>query len=186
MLATYHMGSNAVLKTNRIYEHRGYNNYAFQQTGMEALAMLQTHSSNRTMDIYGFCGTSILVEPGDNIEKKIVPNDWKWVSQEELDKKQVEGVKPQNDLSPEEKLEIALSMAESLALLHGNAEGVIISHDVGFDQWLRSKRDGLIKLNDFNKARALYWNPRRNEYCKVYSVHYDSYRAPEEGTFSGK
>lgn len=184
MSSPHHKDSDTVLKTNRIYENRDYNNYAFQQTQFEALVMLQTFASKRTMQIYGFCGTSILIEPGDEIQDKIIPNNWKWVGQKDLDKKQEHDVQPQNNLTLTEKLDIALAMAESLALMHGNEEGVIISHDVGFDQWLRSKRDGLVKLNDFNKARPLKWNHEQNKYCKIWSYQSDSYRSPEEGRFN--
>lgn len=50
------------------------------------------------------------------------------MSQEELDKQQLAAgdVVPQNNLTLEEKLDIAISMAEGLALLHGNEEGMVI------------------------------------------------------------
>jgi len=159
----------AVLKTNRYFHRREFKNYAYSQAQNEALVMLQTHSSKRTMTLYGLCGTSTLVEPGNEIEKTIIPNNWKWVSQETLDEQQTEDVKPMNGLSPEEKLHVATVMAESIAELHGNREGVIVSHDIGFDQWLRSKKDGLIKFNDFNKAHILKWNPETQQYCKFWS-----------------
>lgn len=158
--------SDCVLKTNRYASNRNFKNYAFSQTQNEALCMLKVQTA---MSIYGYCGASILVEPGDEIEDWLIPNDWAYMKQKKLDKIQkVDGdVKPQNNLTLQEKLDVAIIMTESIAEMHGNREGAIVSHDIAFDQWLRSKKDGRIKLNDFNKARILYWNPGQNKYCKV-------------------
>jgi len=160
-----------VLKTNRLEDdaQRHFDEYAFSQTQMEALVMLQTHSSNRTMNIYGYCGTDTLTEPGEEIEDSIIPNHYAWYIQAELDKIQVEDVVPMNKYTPEEKLEMCITLAESIAELHGNREGPLMSHDLGLDQFLRSKKDGLIKLNDFNKAHVLEFDPEANEYCKIWS-----------------
>lgn len=117
----------AVLKINRLHEDRNFRLYDYSQTQMEALVMLQTHSSNRTMNGYGYCATSISVEVGYDIEDDIMV-DYKWVSQKELDiYHEKHGFSPRNDklLTPEKKLQIALAMAESVAELHGNREGEI-------------------------------------------------------------
>lgn len=173
------------MKMNRMFERRGYNNYAFAQTQMEVLAMIQTSSSNRTMDLYAYCATSVLVEPGEPFERYISPYEEKEFSRNKLrrmhDKNQKDSdVIPMNQYTSNERLEIALAMAESIAELHGNREGVIINHDLGFDQFLISKKDGLIKMSDLNKARNIYWNPNNNQYCKMYSAQYGIRRAPEE------
>lgn len=34
-------------------------------------------------------------------------------------------------------------------------------------------------MNDFNKARVIPWNPKKREYCKIWSHQYYSFRAPE-------
>ena len=57
--------------------------------------------------IAGFCGTSIAVEPGDDeLEDEIIPNDYAWVKQEDLEKNYDKhgGLQPQNKFTPEEKL----------------------------------------------------------------------------------
>jgi len=169
----------SVLKTNRMHRERYFKNYDYSQTQMEALSMMLSAGSNRTMSIYGYCGTSVHVEPGTPIHHSVIRFEV-YISQEELDKEQVDDVKPRNAYTPEEKLDLALTMAEGIAELHGNPGGLIVSHDLAFDQWLKSTKDGLIKLNDFNKAAVLNWNPERNEYCKIHSSQYSSYRAPEE------
>ena len=56
-----------------------------------------------------------------------------------------------NDLHPTRKLEWALQMAESVALMHNNLHGVIVHDDVQPFQWMIGD-DGNVKANDFNRA----------------------------------
>ena len=168
----------AVLKMYRLREGNNFKSKAYFQTQNEVLCMLLTHSSKRTMDIYQYCGASTIVEPGIPIESDIIPYyGWSFLDLHELQKSDV---RPMNNLTPVEKLNYATNMAESIALLHGNSKGAIVSHDIGFDQYLRSKKDGRLKLNDCIKASVLYWNPNEQRSCKFYSSQSDSYRAPEE------
>jgi len=119
-----------------------------------------------------------MVERGEPFRRNIIQS-WGWYDQEELDKEQVEDVEPGNDYSPEEKLDMALHMAEGLADMHGNPGGVIVNHDISLDQWVVGK-DGVIKLNDFNKAKILQWNNEEKQYCKFHSQQMLLYYAPEE------
>jgi hypothetical protein len=168
------------LKTNRLWERRGFNNYAYAQTQMEALALLQTSSSNRTVDLYGHCGVSVIVEPCESIVVAVSPYE-RWDPLPDVQEIQREsGRLPVNRYAPEQKLDIAIAMAESIAELHGNSEGVIINHDLGLDQFLVSKVDGMFKMSDMNKARVLYWNPTEGQYCKVWSAQNGIRRDPEE------
>lgn len=59
---------------------------------------------------------------------------------------------------------MALQMAESIADLHGFKDGVIVHDDIQLCQWLRN-RDGKLKLGDFNRARVLQWDRRKQKYC---------------------
>ena len=72
---------------------------------------------------------------------------------------------PMNKLTPKEKLETALEMAESIAILHGYQDGVIVHDDVQLQQWLRAE-DGSLKLGDFNRATILEWDPKKQQYCR--------------------
>ena len=58
-----------------------------------------------------------------------------------------------NDLEATTKLEWALQMAESIAILHNHHQGVIVHDDVQPFQWLIAD-DGHIKINDFNRAEV--------------------------------
>lgn len=161
-----------VLKTPRLDPEADLRfSYAFfSHMAKEALVMERTSASDRTMDIYGHCAFSMLVEVGYEISQRIssgVEYDGRGrITDEELDAIQVDGVVSFNNFSAEEKLDVALAMAEGLAVLHGHDEGVILLDDVHPDQWLVN-RHGLVKLNDFNNAHFLEWNPEQERYCKL-------------------
>lgn len=114
------------------------------------------------LDIYAYCGTSVVVQPMEvGLSKRIVPKPG-LASQEELDK--LDDVYPRNNLTNSEKLQISLEMARSLADLHGFEGGPIAQGDVHADQWLVSA-SGSIKLNDFNYAVIPEWNSAKQNYC---------------------
>lgn len=180
LLTNEQLGS-TVLKSLRFNDRRKFTKFAYNMNNIEAVSMLQTSYSNRTMDIHGACGTSILVEKGIPIDKKLLPHKVYNISQKELEKEQVHDVKPRNPFSPEEKLEMALAMAESLAVLHGNPAGVLMQDDISVSQWLIGT-DGNLKLNDFGNGFAMEWNIEKQEYCTFRKTYFSVYRAPEELT----
>lgn len=144
----------------------------------EALILERLTHSPRVLDIYGYCSTTVLLEPmASDLHFKIVIDDYGLASQAELDK--LDDVYPLNNLTTSEKLEISLQMAESLADLHGFEGGTIIQADTHIEQWLLAF-DGSVKLNDFNNAREPTWNERTGEYCKRRSVYGGIWRSPEE------
>ena len=127
----------------------------------DALVMERLTASPRIVNMYGHCAFSVTVEAIDNeMEKYIIPGSG-YADPEDLDDS--EDVDPKNGYTVPEKLDIALAMAESLADLHGFAEGVIVHDDVQLCQWLRT-RDGVIKLGDFNRAEF-------SEFFDLYVVH---------------
>jgi len=140
-----------VLKTIRLWEKDTFTPYSVTHTQAEAITMLATADSNRTTSIYGHCSTSIMVERAEPFSHHSIVGSWEFIDKAEIAKDQVDDVKPYNDLTPQAKLRMSLAMAESLADLHGNPSGVIVNNDLSFDQFLRGK-DGVIKLNDFNKG----------------------------------
>lgn len=191
-----------VLKTNRLEKRRKFNAYSMSQAQIEAVTMLQMQSispssSRRTTDIYGHCATSLMVELGqpiaDEIRPRFIASDTdRWMLQKRLKKEQVDDVKPMNSLTSEEKLRIAVQMAEGLAMMHGNYKGAIANHDLSLEQYLlirssnsnHTENDFTIKLNDFNKAKILHWNPVKQEYCTFYSSQESVYRAPGKCTLN--
>lgn len=164
------------LKMLRLFEHN-LKPKAFKTVQKDAIVMEQLTPSERIIDIYGHCSTSMGVELVENeIEEHIVPKGY--MKQHELhDEKDVQ---PQNPFSPTEKLQIALQMAESIAELHGFKGGVIVHDDIQLCQWLR-KASGKLKLGDFNRATIMQWNVKDKEYCKFSNGGgYGNYRSPEE------
>ena len=169
-----------VLKTLRYSKH-DVNVKTMDHVRRDALIMERLSSSPRIIDIYGYCGTSMSVEFIENeIEEKIVPGSG--YMKEDLQKMHDwNDVQPRNTFTPEEKLDLALSMAESLADLHGFKDGVIVHDDVQLCQWLMKKSTGKLKLGDFNRAGLMLFDEEKGKYCKYSNGNcYGNYRAPEE------
>ena len=84
-----------------------------------------------------------------------------------------------NNFTVEQKLQMALEMAEGLAEMHGYRGGVIVNDDAHPDQWLITD-DGRTILNDMNNAVMLEWNFDKHKHCQYYTSNGGDYRAPEE------
>ena len=187
---------NVVLKALRLVDELDYTAWYAVSIAREAIVMERTSSRPQTMNIYGHCFTSTLVEQGWELSQRIVEGTeyhgrgrirahdlWR-VQQESSND---EDVYPFNNFTKEEKLTMAIQMAEGLAVLHGHDEGVIVNDDVHPDQWLFNK-DGLVKFNDFNNARILAWNEsgqgeggeEGGAYCKYDVWVGGDYRSPEQ------
>ncbi len=143
----------------------------------EAMILERLTPSPRVLDIYGYCGTSVVVEPmAEDLHTKIIVGTG-YTFQKKLDK--LDDVYPLNNFTASEKLQISLDMAESLADLHGFEGGAIIHADTHIEQWLIAP-DRSIKLNDFNNAREPTWNVKKNKYCEKTSTYGGVWRSPEE------
>jgi serine/threonine protein kinase len=131
----------------------------------EAIIMERLTASPRIINIFGHCSVTILAEAmGSEVWKDIIPGTGH-VSQEELD--QLDDVFPRNNYTVEQKLDMAIEMAEALADMHGFDGGVILHGDTHPEQWLLSK-DGRLILNDFNNAEILDYYAEREGYCKTF------------------
>jgi len=207
------VSNGVVMKTNRYCADCEFDSYSLSQSQTEAMVLDETAASPYTMRLYSYCSTTLVVERGYPLESQHRPvaysNNFveqEWVDeqqqhmlqrhqqqqhqqhQEERKRNAVERIVPLNSLSytVEEKLQIAVQMAESLAVLHGHRNGVIANHDVRFDQWLWDADLRRLKLNDFNKVRVLPWDVRNQRYCRFYSSQGGMFRAPEEVDPRGK
>lgn len=103
------------------------------QIHKEAIVMERLTASPRIVDIFGYCGTTVVAEyMNRQITGDIVwgSEDWEgyagWMKQEDLDKLQTNDVHPMNNLTIDEKLDLAIVMAESIADIHGFEGGVIV------------------------------------------------------------
>jgi hypothetical protein len=158
-------GAPFVLKTIRIANHN-ITHKTLATVRKDALIMERLTSSPRIIDIYGYCGTSMAVEYVENeMESNIVPGTG-YMTEDLQKMHDWFDVHPRNSYSAEEKLKLALSMAESLADLHGFKDGVIVHDDVQLCQWLKKKKTGTLKLGDFNRAGLMLFDETANKYCK--------------------
>lgn len=151
-----------IWKTLRYQDDLEFNLDYFYQIHKEAIIMEQLTASNRIVDIYGFCGTSVMAEHmSQEVSQDIVPG-YQWgvneyagyMAQQELDKLQVNDVHPMNNLTLDEKLNLAIVMAESIADIHGYVGGVIVHGDIHPVQWLAND-NGQVKLNDFSTYKEV-------------------------------
>jgi hypothetical protein len=111
----------SILKKSR-WTHK-FNAEVFSMTLNDALIMERLTKSPRIVDVYGHCAYSVWVEAIPfEVESVIIPGDG-YSKQEDL--RDTEELKSKNDFSDEEKLRVALTMAESLADLHGFEDGLM-------------------------------------------------------------
>ena len=116
-----------VLKIVR-WKHK-VNADSFSATLSDAMVMERLTKSPRIVDAYGHCGLAVWVEaiPHEVQEVIIDPNGTSdgMAKFEEQEQRMAQTLSSLNSYTVEEKLELALSMAESLADLHGYSEGVM-------------------------------------------------------------
>lgn len=177
----FHKDAIMALKTLKLIHN--VTQASMAEIAQEALIMEKLTSSPKIMNVYSYCATSLAAEFLPNeIQSKIVPGSGKSEKEQRIT----------NKFTPREKLEIVLAMAESLAVLHGFKDGVIVHNDVQPCQWLEryrsSHEDSTIHidskhlvLGDFNRASILRWNEEKQSYCKYRTGEaFGTYRSPEE------
>lgn len=119
----------SILKTIRL--KHDYKASTFMEAHMDALVMERLTSSPRIVDVYSHCGSAVWVEAIPyELEEVIIHGDG-YMKQESQQQPYPDGsesdqeLRSYNSYTPQEKLSIALAMAESLADLHGHPEGVM-------------------------------------------------------------
>ena len=152
-----------VMKRMLRKDYRGFKQHDLYKIRKEASIFEQLSASPLVLDMYAFCGGSILVESMDkNLWKHVIYQETEGqYSQAKLNKMDHPSM---NNFTVSEKLQMAIEMAESLAAMHGNKGGEIIHSDTHIEQWLLDGH-GVTKLNDFNNARISTWDDEKGEYC---------------------
>jgi hypothetical protein len=181
----YDPGPDIVIKNLRF--QRELDMFNFFNINKEAVIMEQFSSSKLTSDIYGHCGTTVLVERGEELTYLMVPRrpgskaSRGRIPQTTLNHLQNKtgDVFPMNNFTAEQKLDIAIALAESIALLHGFPLGVIAHDDISLDQWMLSSHDRRVILNDFNNCHPLEWNAQKQKYCRFWASYPGTFKAPE-------
>ena len=124
----------------------------FDRHRRDGLVMERLTSSPNVVDIYGFCGNTVLTE---FIETPL----------DEL----IEGSKTSPGISmdsPRDRIRLARDMASGLAALHDIPGGPILHADVTARQFLVSP-SGTLKVNDFNRCRFMANNTLTGGNCPV-------------------
>jgi serine/threonine protein kinase len=136
----------------------------FEFVRMDAMVAERLSSSPRTFEIYGYCGLGILSEffyHGD-IEDTAIQGE----GYDDKDLHDEEELKPQNDLDGDEKLILALEMAEGIAVMHGFSGGIIVHDDIQLSQFLLNEDKSMLKINDFNRAEFMLFDEASQQYCQ--------------------
>jgi hypothetical protein len=151
------------------HEKFNYEDYYFVRKDGIIAAQLQPHPL--LVDTYGWCQLSLFGElvPRGDIIKTVVPHYERCNQTHAVMNHHGEKVIPMNHLNPMRKLEYALQMAESIAVLNNFEGGVIVHDDVQLPQWLLvedGKGGTRLKLNDFNRMEVMYFDEENHEYCR--------------------
>ena len=136
----------------------------------DAVAMERLTHSPFVMNIYGYCGQSALNELAD----------FHWDSLEKFGKNLRGRDGPDISFL---KLQLATSVAVGLAHVHELDDRPSMAHYDINPRNVAIVAGGKPKLNDFNIAEFLYYNPKTNQTCGFRSrLHEPWWRAPEEVT----
>ena len=135
-----------VLKTMRRSHELSTRNY--DRHRRDAIVMEQLTSSPYVMDIYGFCGNSVLTEymdltlediAFDESQDPIIATD----SGEEI------------VVTSTRRVQLALEMVRGVQAIHELHGGPIVHADLQAKQFLISRQSGTVKINDFNRCRFM-------------------------------
>ena len=139
---------NVVAKTLRLYRDFEARNYEMHR--IDALVTERLTKSSFVVDIYGFCGQSVLNEMGvgDITSRSIERKMYK---------------------SSKTKLRMAYNLAAGINDMHSldeNRGATVIHRDIGASNVLITF-DGKMKLNDFNSANLVFWDEDNGKMCHL-------------------
>jgi hypothetical protein len=145
----------------------------FDRHRRDALVLERLTSSPNIVDIYGFCGNTLLTEFVSKTLKDVVKQD-------EEDKNAAVAEAYPTRTTPEGRLRLALDVARGLEAIHSIPGGPIIHADIQSEQFLVTS-DGTVKLNDFNRCRFMPTNNITGRPCPIRIPQAPGKdRAPEE------
>jgi hypothetical protein len=128
---------------------------SYEYVRVDAFVTERFTSTPSIVDIYQFCGLSMLTEyfPYGDVEKDVVGFPHHRSNFNPLKDKEL---LPYNNFTGSEKLQLALGMVEPVRALHNFKDGVIVHDDIQLCQYLWTEETGLgVKLNDFNRAEIM-------------------------------
>lgn len=149
-----------VLKTLK-YEHN-FEDAHFEHDRIDAVAMERLTSSPHVINVYGFCGHSVITEFADQPRLGTLADKAK--------------------KKPLQRLKIARDIANGLADVHGiDGDGNATFVHLDINPANVVSVGGTLKLNDFNIGIILRWNTTSNTHCG-FPAQYPNpqWRSPEE------
>ena len=142
----------------------------FDRHRRDALVMERLTSSPNVVDIYGFCGNTVLTEYIPTPLDSILTLEWEEEDNgvvrmhKSKDKKKRSG--PVTRETSKDRLNLALGVAKGIQALHEIHGGPIIHADIQARQFLVTP-DGTVKVNDFNRCRFMAHRESSGEPCTV-------------------
>jgi serine/threonine protein kinase len=148
---------------------RKFDHESFEHHRVDALAMERLTSNPYIVNVFGYCGQSVLSEFATSSARQFLKNP---------------------AMSSEHRLKMARDIARAVTAVHSidftNSTNVTLTHnDINMANAIEV--DGRIKLNDFNLARLLRWNATSSTVCHT-AVRYASplWKSPEENAAVNK
>jgi len=142
----------------------------FDRHRRDALVMERLTSSPNIVDIYGYCGNSMLTEYIPTTILDIIFRHFK---------KSNVTVVPTRETAVG-RLRLALDAARSIQAIHEIPGGPIVHADVSVSQFL-VRDNGIVALNDFNRCRFMEHDNRTGKLCSFrISTAPGNFRSPEE------
>ena len=135
-----------VLKTMRRSHELSTRNY--DRHRRDAIVMEQLTSSPYVVDIYGFCGNSVMTEYMDLTLEDIAFDDSQYpIIDTDVGDKIV--------VTSDKRIQLALDMVRGVQAIHEIPGGPIVHADLQAKQFLISRQTGTVKINDFNRCRFM-------------------------------
>jgi len=147
-------------------------NSNFHRHRYDALVMERLTSSPHVVDIYGFCGNSVLTEfIGTPLDKVTESRNW-------------DNPLARLHMTKMGRLRLALDVAKGLQALHEVPGGPVIHADIFPGQFLVTPA-GQVKINDFNRCRIMGRYKKTGKPCD-FDIDWASgrMRSPEEYALS--
>jgi serine/threonine protein kinase len=146
----------------------------FDRHRRDALVMERLSSSPNIVDIYGFCGNTVLTEFISETLEDVVTQD------EDEDEAIASTDTYPTRKTPEGRLRLALDVARGLEAIHSIPGGPIVHADIQIQQFMVTS-DGTVKLNDFNRCRFMPTGNTTGRPCPIRIPQAPGKdRAPEE------
>ena len=158
----------------------------FERHRRDALAMERTTHSPFIVDIYAYCGNSVLTEyVGRDLYQVLYNSDNNNHEKNNNGRGKTKRKQRQQQQQPitmtsTEKLRLAWEVSKSVADLHGVPGGPIVQADITAKQFLVDDQ-GHIKLNDFNRCRFMGHHKDTGKKCTFrIPTAPGRHRSPEE------